>query len=561
MSPVAARYETPHPDGTGLQTDERGRTRITGEPEVPSIALRLATGQVSGRTSLIGWAAFALGVVLLCGQFWQGINPQDEGEMLTYPWLISQGRVPYAHLWIMYPPGSFVVLAGLFKIGIPGLIAERGLGLIARITLVLLANRTMTGSWRRCSLVGMSLALSFAFLTANISLAAYAWIVGLPVLFAGLLAVRSGRLGPAALAFGLAAGFRLEFGVAGALSLASFAMLSWCNGRRELSIWRPVLALCAGVVAFYLLLDLVTGGRALQDILIDPVVHIEPYRRIPLFPPRFGLFGVPAALCLLIGPPVLAVLAWHTRNPPLAATSLAICALLPQVLQDADWGHLFGVAAIGIPWVVVGLLDLYRADQYLGTDAPAEGARGTTASMRLVGTAIRAGATTGALYSLFVIAYCLIASPLSPASSVFLGNGPVHVIGSGQRMIIARTAAEANDGSRVVAYLRDHRARGGKVYVSSSALLGANYNMTVLYYALGETPASMYLETNPGLQTRPTIQRDITRELHQCEWVILWKDPAQPHVRTATRPALERYIQHAFHQVMANGTYEILERW
>jgi hypothetical protein len=96
--------------------------------------------------------------------------------------------------------------------------------------------------------------------------------------------------------------------------------------------------------------------------------------------------------------------------------------------------------------------------------------------------------------------------------------------------------------------------------VAPSALLGANCNMTVLYYALGATPATMYLETNPGLQTRPEVQRQITWELRDCAWVILWKDPAQPSTNTPRRPALERYILSNFREVMANQTYQVLQR-
>ncbi|HEX6508463.1 MAG TPA: hypothetical protein VF221_12600, partial [Chloroflexota bacterium] len=387
------------------------------------LGLRLAAGRSTGAAWALGWLALGVGVVLITGQIFQGINPQDEGEMITYPWLIAQGHMPYVDFWTMYPPSTFVILAALFKAGIPGLAAERGLGLVARLICVLMINRAVTGSWRRFSWVAVLVSFNLVFLSANISLAAYAWLAGLPVLLAGLICVRAGRIGLAALAFGLAGTFRVEFAVAGMVALASLALLEWRGGDRTSGRWWPVLGLLAGTIAFYAALDLVTSGQAVREILVDPILRIEPYRRVALFPPRFGPLGVPAALSLAVGPICLVVLGLRSGRLRLAATNLAICALLPQVLQDADWSHLFGVAAIGIPWALLSFADLGR-ETARGAES-ALGPAGSDVAAKLSSFAIVwIWVTVGLFYAVFIGAYGLVVSPLSPASPQFALHGP-----------------------------------------------------------------------------------------------------------------------------------------
>ncbi len=117
---MIGRPKTADPEkGPSVAASNRSPVRDEGGDSTPLI-MRLCAGRTSGPVTVFGWALFALGLILLGGQFWGGINPQDEGEMIVYPWLIARGWAPYTHIWTMYPPASFLLLAGLAKIGLPG---------------------------------------------------------------------------------------------------------------------------------------------------------------------------------------------------------------------------------------------------------------------------------------------------------------------------------------------------------------------------------------------------------------------------------------------------------
>jgi hypothetical protein len=524
------------------------------------LTFQLVTGRTSPLVTTIGWLFFALVLVFLCGQFWQGVNPQDEGEMLTYPWLVASGRTLYRDIWTMYPPAPFLILAALFKLGVPGLVAERGLGIVARVLAVLLFNRATTGSLLRFSWIAIPVTLSLMFLTADVSVAAYPWILGLPLVLLALLLLRSERLGLSALAFGLAGTFRLEFGIAGLVALVSLALLRWIQGDDKPSPWRVAIALAAGIALFYGVLDVLTGGRAIQQMVIDPILRIEPHRRVPIIPPLFGPFALPAAVVLFLGPPSLILLGLRRHMPTLVAGNLALCALLPQVVQDADWGHLFGVAALGVPWVLLCLYDLSGVDESVRT-ASHTTTGGVVASSRGAWRwLVAVGFSLGLAYASFVLIYCAVASPLSPASRNYVGQHQSVIIGSGVHMIVARNRSEARDERAVIAYLSQHATAHDSVFVAPAALRRMDYNMTALYYALAMQPASPYLEANPGLETQESVQRVIMHELGSCKWIVLWKDTGQRNAGGLGGPMLGRYIHANYRKALSTTTFEVLRR-
>jgi hypothetical protein len=524
------------------------------------LTVRLVTGRTSPLVTTLGWLFFALVLVLLLGQFWQGVNPQDEGEMLTYPWLVASGRALYLDIWTMYPPAPILILAALLKVGIPGLVAERGLGIVARVLGVLLVNRAMTGSLLRFSWLAAPMTLTLMFLTADISIAAYPWILGLPLLLLALLFLRAQYFGTSALAFGLASTFRLEFGIAGLVALVSLALLRWIQGDGKPSPWRLAIALAAGMALFYGVLDVMTGGKAIQQMVVDPILRIEPHRRVPIIPPLFGPFGLPAVVVLFLGPLSLIVAGLRRHMPILVAGNLALCTLLPQVLQDADWGHLFGVAALGVPWVLLGLYDLSGVGESAGAERQTATDRAVFSSRGAWKTLVAVGFSVGLSYSLFVLIYGVFVSPLSPASRNFVAQRPTVIVGSGAHMIVARNKSEARDERAVIAYLSRHSTARDSVFVAPAALRRMDYNMTVLYYALAMRPASQYLEANPGLETQESVQRAIARELGSCKWIVLWKDTAQSNAGGLGGPLLGQYIHANYRTVFSSPTFDVLRR-
>jgi hypothetical protein len=98
---------------------------MTDAPELPEILpverspmlWSLVTGTTPRAVTILGWTVYAGLMVLLAGQAFLPIVPQDEGELLAYPWLMTRGFVLYRDIWAMYPPATYLALAGLMKVG------------------------------------------------------------------------------------------------------------------------------------------------------------------------------------------------------------------------------------------------------------------------------------------------------------------------------------------------------------------------------------------------------------------------------------------------------------
>jgi hypothetical protein len=54
-----------------------------------------------------------------------GLRLLDEGYILYNSWLMSLGRVPYRDFWLLYPPGMFALLSGLFRVFGPWAVVGR----------------------------------------------------------------------------------------------------------------------------------------------------------------------------------------------------------------------------------------------------------------------------------------------------------------------------------------------------------------------------------------------------------------------------------------------------
>lgn len=491
-------------------------------------------------TVILGVLVVAGLLAVAAGQLFLGVMPQDEGELLVYPALIAAGKMPYRDIWMMYPPGTYFLLAGLLKVGFPGLAAERGLSLAVRLGYVALVNRSVSGS-RRLSLLAVSVAGPLVLFDIR----AYPWLVGLPLFYAGLLATRR-RPTLAAALFLAATTIRFEFGAAGALALLGSAPLMADWRRRGAA----TLALIAGAAAFFGLLAVLTGGRAAIEIFYDPVARILPLRHLPLWPPPFSVVGYPLALTILIGPLATTALSAYRRDPVLFGTNLAILSLLPHFLQSPEWQYLLWMGASVVPWVLVSLQRLTRAPHRRPVEA------------RLAAIGIRWIAVgVGGVYSLILLLYVAAVSPLSPASPQYVGAVSARTVSGAGHVILMGSAAGADEARAVVRYLSAHVRGGDRVYISPSHTRFALWDMTSLYAVLPLSPANPYLEMNPGIETARDVQQEIARSLGPRTWVILWRDTvsrATPAGRHPGSPFLAAYLRSHYRPAFHNAAYIIL---
>jgi hypothetical protein len=539
-------------------------------PDVPTtepLVARLTTGHTSAALTCIGWALFAVLALVGIGQLFIGVDPQDEGQLLTYPWLVAHGIMPYRHIWMSYPPGTYLVLAALMKLGLPGLVAERGLSVVVRLLYVLLVNRALTGSWRRFSWLGTSTSFSLLFLSSGAR--AYPWVVGMPLLLLGLLASRD-RARLAAALFFAAGMFRFEVALAGCVVLLSLAALdrmdrTWAPRRLEAG-----LALVAATGFFHLALSAVTAGQALRDIFLDPIFAVDPAHRLPLLPPYFGPAGVPLELLVVGGPPLLIVLGLLHKRPYVVATNLGVLTLLSQFFQRADWQHLFAAGAISVPWMLFGFAELLQPENRVhravnsALDGVTRHQQDRAASRLITRTLAAVGLVVGAWYSIVVLSYGVYLSPLSPVSSESLyRNWSQHVVHAGSSTIIASSRGEARDDTQLVAYFHRYARSSQQLFIAPTTLRYDIYNQTALYYVLGLHPASRYLEMLPGLEKRATVQNQIIVELRNCNWIVLWKGGFSPEPNSSVVPGsalLEHFVRTQYRLVLQNQTYEVLRR-
>ncbi len=550
------------PESARIPPAPDSASAITSRAVQPLI-LRLTIGQVAPAMNRLGWVLFGVMLVIGFGQCFMQVTPQDEGELLVYPWLIAHGSMPYRDIWMMYPPSTYLILAALFKAGIPGLVAERAFSLAIRVLYVLLVNRTLTGRWSRFSWLGVPITSSLLFYEVNADMRAYPWTVGLPLVLLGLVSARKHPY-PSAALFYCAGTFRYEFALAGCVALAAQAALHLPDRQRFRRESEAAATLALGTIAFCLTLIVVSGGDALHQTIFEPLL-ISPGRRLPLLPPHFGWWGLPLELAVLAGPPAMVVAGLVLRRPYLVGTNLAALVLVQHFLQRADWIYLLCVGAIVVPWMLVSLADLLRRPEGVRLSPSILGPERTLHGMGAMvvrGVLGYIAIAIAGWYLLLALVLAVYVSPLSPLASASVLHDPSLLVQSGGNAIIVRDLSEAVDVRAVVHYIQVHRRPDQRVFVAPRALRYAIWNDTALYYVLGLRPASKYLEMNPGVETRVSVQREIIRDLHSCTWIVLsragyWYEPNTSHVPGS--PLLQRFIRGHYRRVFNDSSYQIFK--
>ena len=234
-----------------------------------SSALGVASRRPGRRPATLA-VLFALGAALSGFTILRGIEPHDEGLMLQWSARIAHGEWPYRDFWINYGPGQPLLLGGLWKALGPSLLVWRIVRTAIDATIGVLAfsivrrdapGRLAFGAWA-------AVAGAMAFPTGpGPNPPALALVLG-----AMLLVTRS-PAGAGALC-GVAAVFRPELGVAGAIAVALRG-----GGARS-------AAVAAGVAVLgYLPFFVVAPGDLLSDTF--GFLAVQHLQRLPL-PTRYA---------------------------------------------------------------------------------------------------------------------------------------------------------------------------------------------------------------------------------------------------------------------------------
>jgi hypothetical protein len=467
---------------------------------------------------LVLWlAAAALAAFTLT----RGIAPHDEGLMLQGASRVAHGQWPYRDFWANYPPGQFVLLAGLQKLFGASLLSWRIVLVAIDATVSVLAYRLVLRHTNRC----------WALLAWLAVAGAMAW-PALPgpnptaLLFGlgALLAAPQRPLLAGALA-GVAAWFRIEIGVACAIGAA---LACWPAPPRAALV--RLGGTFAGVaVVLWLPFLIAGGGDAWHDIV--GFLGQQDLQRLPLWVDPHTL--KPDKLLEAAFPVILIALGivWAgfivARRPAvatLAALPLAVVGV-GYLLGRSDVFHLVPLSiALAIGLAVPGRTVL------------------------IVGVAIIA------LHGLDRRGEQLIHPPAQAAVPGGVGDG------------VQTTPDDAAALRGLVPFVRRLTPGGAPVFVAVPRYDRVRVGDPLLNVILRRPNPTRYDVVQPGVVTTAKVQREMVRELADTNVVVVWHDPratqTEPNgsARSSGVNILSRYLTRAFRPVRRFGVYEVLRR-
>src|SRR5262249_31834503 len=219
----------------------------------------------------------------------------EEGFMLVFPERVLHGELPTRDFLHLYGPGSLWVLAGVFKTFGVSLTAERLVGLLQQVGVVL-GVYALARHWGRTIALPCAL-VSLVIIVPPVGLTALGWVGGVALgLLGTALALESRRrpdrrrarrdafLGGVLLGFALL--YRIDLVLA--VGLATIVMLRGAG--RPRSKWL-LGGIAAGASPYVIQLATAGVGNTFRGMILDPVVYLRGGRRLPIPPPWNHLDG------------------------------------------------------------------------------------------------------------------------------------------------------------------------------------------------------------------------------------------------------------------------------
>ncbi len=497
----------------------------------------------------------------------------EEGSLLEYPVLVLRGLAPYKDFQTVYGPGSEWLLAAFYALFGTSVSVERLVGLGYRLALLtaiyVLARRAGRLTGVLCAVVAWTVLLPFGLM-------AYSWIGGVAIALSAVAVLASGTDEPTMLRVfvsGLLGGVALLFRPDLALAVAVPSVVLWYRPPFPL---RAATWWIAGLVpsaALYVYL-LVTSGfsSVVNGLFVDPVIRMEPGRRLPL-PPSFhttsdyfgrvqqfvrggdAWFGIPlpaqvAVLFWLVIASVVifAVISLVRRGQgtptrfAVAIWLLFVC-LLPEMLERADVTHLRFVGC-----VVFALLPVCWIGR--GSRTPA-------------GMSHRLALATSASVLVLLISVCpfYITQASFEAITGTRGIDTGIPVRNGSRSLPVGSTTVASELTSVISYIDAHSRTGQRLFVGPTDLRFTNYNELYIYWLLPTLiPATRFLEMNPGLANAP--DSGLSTQLRSADWIVLsaryasWNEPNASTTPGSASP--NDVIHRNFYLVMSVGPYQVL---
>jgi hypothetical protein len=514
----------------------------------PRRRVRLTTRQ----RNLVVFGIIALAFLIPLRGLLRAQGPSmEEGFMLVFPERVLHGDLPNRDFLHLYGPGGLWVLAGVFKTFGVSLTAERLVGLLQQVGVVL-GVYALARHWGRT--IGLACALiSLVIIVPPVGLTALGWVGGVALGLLGLaLALESRRvpdgrrahrvafLGGVLLGFALL--YRIDLVLA--VGLATIVMLRGAG--RPRSKWL-LGGVAAGASPYVIQLATAGVGTTFRGMILDPVVYLRGGRRLPIPPPWDHLDGflqkvgaiqplswpVPSFstaqqltiwfFFLLASVAFLLFVAfWRLRQDRtsftarvLATVAVFSAGLLPQAIQRVDSAHFAWVSCVPIAFLPVAVSEVLKVK------AP---------RLRVRVRHVLAGAS--------VLVFVLALLPYFTART--------YVDFSLQSVGVHRIAYKIENRGRIFYHGRPEAARaanellpvvdriskpGDRLFVGPTDLRKTPYSDAFLYYMLPDlVPATYYIEMDPGVANAP--DSGLADDLRSADIAILssvWNDWDEPN--------------------------------
>ena len=509
-------------------------------------------------------------------------NVFDEGFMASGAMMIGKGQLPIRDFFVIYGPGQYYWLAGLYRLFGEDLAVSR---LMHAFTLALLgtamASSTLVLSSGRLRVVAIPAVAFVAMTIFALPIPSYPAVPSALLLLCCALAfdrwfltgsVRYLLLASATL--GCAGLFRWDFGVFGVCALG-FAQIvvAW---RRNVPSRTRARELAAIVGPWLVLMSLGFG----------PFVVMGDVQRWVDEVPRFALFEFEKWRgSTFVGPQWLALVAAllnAKRSAAVQAATRLIFAATPFVLVGASLAVIVvrlkggperfqrrDALALIICMLVVGTLNQMRIRPSLFQGFPAyamslplsayllRGLRERSAASRTVKLA---GLTAAVVWLCFIPLY---ANKDRLRDEFSGGRGLIDLSKASHTRV--ETPGQLNAYAEMITFIRGHTAANEAIYsgvVDTSRLFA---NDAMLYFLADRPSATRWIEMEPGLSNTVAAQQEIIRELEgaRVRLIALWNLVSNEPNATAYSngvTALDDYIRAHFVTVKHFGDYEVLMR-
>ena len=466
----------------------------------------------------------------------------DEGLLLVEPERVLEGDLPNSDFESFYGPANTYLLAGVYAVTEPGVVIERGVGLLYRLAII-------AGVFALAAPGGVVIAIAAALIAGallfTLGLAAFAYFGGLAAAVAGLFLLSRAVTSPVArgrlfvlagVASGLAIAYRPQFGVA--LVLAALPLLI---GHPWSAVKRYLIGAAVGILPLAVHVVLAGPRPVFQNLVVDALFRSAPQSTRP-FPPDLPqearLMALAAiAVAILI---VCAVVLWRRfpRGPDarrVAAIALFCVGLAPQALGRVGAIHLIEVGCVAIPLVPYALVAVAgeRRQRPLRSVLPA--------------------AATAALVAALAWSYV---EPIRPGYGRAFQWPPwakdvgadIREANHGSRSFPLSTGQEARDAEQTLAAVDSVSEPGDRLFVGPDDLRLTFYDDTYLYHLEPDLePATYYLTMTPGTANREGSR--LASDLASADVVVMGTLPdvtqltpnAEPGSDAATQVLEDRF--------------------